>query len=200
MQLKTELAFQFKSKSLKDIFLMLGNYQFATTRQQDLSNSAFGHLRYNRSLLPYLKYELFNQIQFNQLLNLRSRYIAGTGLRFKFSNKQVFKGYFGIGGFYEYEESIEDVRVFRNDFRQSNYLVLSIKFPNNKGEFSSTTYYQPLFKKYSDFRVSNQSSLVFNITKKIAFTTTFSYFYDAFPPEDIAKETISIDNGLRFQF
>src|SRR5690606_2329416 len=114
-----------KTKNLKDIFLILGNYDFSKTRNQQLSNAAFGHLRYNRVINPTIKYELYTQVQANQLLNLRARYIAGTGLRFKFVKEKLFKVYLGVSSFYEYEESIETVRVFRNDFRMSNYLVLS---------------------------------------------------------------------------
>jgi len=201
IQFRTSLVYQCKTKSLKDIFLILGSYNYSKTRDQKLSNAAFGHLRYNRTLHPLLKYEIYTQIQFNQLLNLRSRYIAGTGLRFKFTNGNLFKSYLGVAGFYEYEESIEvDTRVFRNDFRMSNYLVLSFKFPKEKGELTSTTYYQPLFKTFNDFRISNQTILVINLSKKLAFTSSFSYFFDKFPPTGIAQETISFDNGIRLTF
>lgn len=198
-QFKSNAVFQFKTKSLKDVFLVLGNYQFSKTRDQQLSNAAFLHFRYNRRLNDWLKYEVYTQLQNNQLLSLRSRFISGTGLRFKFANETIFKGYLGISAFYEYEESIEEEnRLHRNDARMSNYLVLNFKFPNDKGEFISTSYYQPLVTKFSDFRFSNQSSLVINFTKHFAFTTTFSYFYDEFPPLGVARETISIENGIRF--
>lgn len=201
IQFRTSIVYQRKTKSLKDIFLVLGSYNYSKTRDQKLSNAAFGHIRYNRTLYPLLKYELYTQIQFNQLLNLRSRYIAGTGLRFKFTNKSLFKSYLGVAAFYEYEESIElDTRVFRNDFRMSNYLVLSLRLPKDKGELTSTTYYQPLFDRFDDFRISNQTTLVLNFSKKLAFTTSFSYFFDTFPPNGIAQETISIENGLRLTF
>lgn len=201
IQFRTSLVYQCKTKSLKDIFLVLGSYNYSKTRNQKLSNAAFGHIRYNRALHPLLKYELYTQIQFNQLLNLRSRYIAGTGLRFKFTNEKLFKSYLGVAAFYEYEESIEvDTRVFRNDFRMSNYLVLSLKLPKEKGEITSTSYYQPLFEKFNDFRITNQTTLVINFSKKLAFTSSFSYFFDRFPPTDIAQETISFENGIRLTF
>lgn len=198
-QFKSGAVFQFKSNNLKDIFLLLGNYQFSQTREQQLSNAAFFHLRYNRKLNKFLRYELYSQIQNNQLLSLRSRFISGTGLRIKFSNTKVFQAYLGISGFYEYEESIENnERLHRNDARMSDYLVLSFKFPNDKGEFVSTSYYQPLFSNFADFRFSNQSSLVIHLSKLLSFTTTFSYSYDEFPPLGVARETISMENGLRF--
>lgn len=197
-QLKTSAVFQFKTKSLKDIFLLLGSYDFSKTRNQQLSNAAFGHVRYNRVLNRTIKYELYTQLQANQLLNLRSRYIAGTGLRFKFVRGNLFKTYLGISSFYEYEESIETTRVYRNDFRMSNYLVLSLKLPKDKGELTSTTYYQPLYDRFSDYRLSNQTLLAINFTKNFAFTSSFTYTFDQNPPIGISTETISITNGIRF--
>lgn len=197
-QLKTSAVFQLKTKNLKDIFLILGSYDFSKTRNQQLSNAAFGHLRYNRFINNTIKYELYTQIQANQLLNLRSRYIAGTGLRFKFVKEKIFTLYVGISSFYEYEESIETTRVFRNDFRMSDYLVLSFKFPKNLGELTSTTYYQPLYDRFSDYRLSNQTMLSINFTKNFAFTSSFSYTFDQNPPIGISTETISFTNGIRY--
>ena len=105
--------------------------------------------------------------------------------------------YVGLASFYEYEESIETTRVFKNDFRMSDYLVLSLKLPNDKGEITSTTYYQPLYDRFSDYRLSNQTLIALNFTKNLAFTTSFSYTFDQNPPIGIATETISISNGLR---
>lgn len=197
-QLKTSAVFQLKTKSLKDIFLILGSYDFSKTRNQQLSNAAFGHIRYNRKLNDMVKYELYTQIQANQLLNLRSRYIAGTGFRFKFVKEKLFKVYLGIASFYEYEESIETTRVFKNDFRMSDYLVLSFKFPKNFGELTSTSYYQPLYDRFSDYRLSNQTMLSINFTKNFAFTSSFSYTFDQNPPAGISTETINFTNGIRY--
>lgn len=199
-QLKTSAVYQVKTKNYKDIFLLLGSYDFSKTRSTQLSNSAFGHFRYNHRLNTFLKYEFYTQLQTNQLLNLRSRYIAGNGLRFKFKNKKLLKAYLGVSAFYEYEESIEDVLVFRNDFRMSNYFVLSFKLPNSLGEITSTTYYQPLFDRFSDYRISSQSNLVLNIAKRVALTITFNYFFDEKPPVGINKETVSFTSGLRVTF
>lgn len=200
IQVKTSAVYQIKTKSYKDIFLVLGNYDFSKTRTAQLSNSAFGHLRYNRRINPSIKFELYTQLQTNQLLNLRSRYIAGTGLRFKFKNEKLLKSYLGITAFYEYEETQEDALVFRNDFRMSNYFVLSLKLPNSLGELTSTTYYQSLFDRFSDYRVTSQSNVVLNIVKHVALTITFNYFFDQNPPEGINKETVSFNSGLRLTF
>ncbi len=200
IQFKTSVVYQWKTKSLKDLFLILGNYNFSQTKGQKLSNAAFAHVRYNRKFSELVRYEAYSQIQYNELLNLRSRTILGTGLRFKFSAKKVFKSYIGIAGFYEYEENVETSRQFVNDFRMSNYLVLSAVFPKSKGEFTSTTYYQPKFDQFNDFRISNQTIFVINLTDRVAFTSSFSYFFDRFPPAGIAQETISFDNGIRVKF
>jgi hypothetical protein len=200
VQVRTSAVYQIKSKNYKDIFLLLGSYDFSKTKLAQLSNSAFGHFRYNRRLNPFLKYEIYTQLQTNQLLNLRSRYILGNGVRIKFKNKSILKPYLGISAFYEYEESIEDVLVFRNDFRMSNYFVLSLKLPKGLGEITSTTYYQPLFDRFSDYRLTSQSNLVLNIAKRISLSTMFSYFFDQNPPLGINKEAVHFTSGLRITF
>ena len=199
IQLRSSVVYQWKTKSLKDILLVLGNYNFSRTQVQRLSNSAFGHVRYNRKLSDLVRYELYSQVQYNQLLNLRVRYLTGTGLRFKFRSKKLFKSYLGISAFYEYEENQELTRTFINDFRMSNYLVLSLVLPKSKGELTSTTYYQPNFERLNDFRISNQTILVVNFTNRLAFTSSFSYFFDRFPPANIAQETINFENGIRLR-
>lgn len=197
---KSSIVFQSKSKSYKDILLFLANYEFSNSNKLKLSNSAFIHVRYNRKLTKLIRWEIYNQLQYNQLLNLYSRYIAGTGLRMKISNHKSFKSYIGLSSFYEYEETLEEKRTYKNDFRMSNYLVLSYKFLKEKGELTSTTYFQPLYSDLKDFRITNQSQIVLNFTKNISFTTTINYFFDRIPPVGIDKETFSFENGLRLTF
>lgn len=197
---KTSGVAQIKSKNLKNSYLLLLNLEYTQANSNVLSNSAFTHFRYNKKLNNWLKWEIYEQLQYNRLLNLKSRFISGTGLRFKLTKGKIFKCYIGISGFYEYEETRDEINRFKNDFRMSDYLVLTLKFPKEKGELSISSYYQPLYGDFSDYRITNQSNLVLNLNKHFAFTTSFNLYFDRFPPQGINRQTMSIQNGFRYSF
>lgn len=192
-------SFQFKSKSLKHIYLVLGNYDLAKSFGMTSNHAGFGHLRYNYKINKWFRWEVFSQIQFNELLSLKSRVLGGTGARFKVNKGKLFKTYIGVASFYEYEEVRQPGFAVNQGVRMSNYGVVSWQFPKNKGEFTSVTYYQPLFSNFGDFRINSQNALILNINKYIAFTVAFNYFIDSNPPEGVDREVISIQNGLRLK-
>lgn len=196
---KATTSFQFKSKSLKHIYLILGNYDLARSFGMTSNHAGFGHLRYNYKINKWLRWEVYSQIQFNELLSLKNRILGGTGARFKVNKGKHFKTYVGISSFYEYEEVQQPGFVVNEGFRMSNYGVISWEFPNKKGEFTSVTYYQPRLSNFSDFRINTQNAIILNVTKYLAFTVSFSYFTDSNPPEGVNREMISIENGLRIK-
>ena len=197
---KTSVGAQVKSKNLNHMLLVLGSYELARTNLSTINNAGFGHLRHNYKFNKWVRWEVYTQLQFNELLSLKYRYLAGTGPRFKLTHGETFKTYLGISTFYEYEQIQDVAQTINKDFRMSNYLVISIKFPKNRGEFTSTTYYQPLFTDFVDYRLTNQSLIQFNITKHLAFTTSVHYFFDFKPPTGVKQSTFALNNGLRWTF
>lgn len=197
---KTSLITQVKSKNLKQILLVLGNYNLASSNNSTINNSGFGHIRYNYKINKLVRWEVYSQLQFNELLSLRYRFLAGTGARLKLNQGETVSTYLGISTFYEHEQ-IQDVQeTINRDFRMSNYFVLSIKFPKKRGEFTSTTYYQPMLRQFSDYRLTNQSHIQFNITKHLSFNTSLNYFFDFNPPAGVKQSTFELHNGLRWTF
>jgi len=63
------IASQIKTKSLKDIFLVLLNVDYSEANNQQLSNSLMAHLRYNRKIFNQFRLEAFYQYQKNKILN-----------------------------------------------------------------------------------------------------------------------------------
>lgn len=197
---KSSLNAQFKSKNLKHIYLVLGNYAFTRSNTKTLANAAFGHFRYNYKYKDWLRWEAYTQLQLNELLSLKYRFLAGAGARFKLTHGEIFKAYIGVSAFYE-NELVEDVLLTESqDVRMSNYFSFSIKFPKGRGEFASTTYYQPLFEHFSDYRITTQSLVQLNISKHLSFITSVNYFFDYNPPVGVRPSTFSINNGLKIRF
>lgn len=197
---KSSLNAQLKSKNLKHIFLILGNYNLSSSNKSTISNAGFSHLRYNYMINKWFRWEAYTQLQFNELLSLRYRTLVGTGARFKLNHGETVKTYLGVSSFYEFEQ-LQDVQQTENrDLRMSNYFSVSIKFPKNKGEFTSTTYYQPLFRHLNDYRLTTQSLIQLNFSKHLALITSVNYFFDSNPPTGVKQSTFSINNGLRLTF
>ena len=72
--------------------------------------------------------------------------------------------------------------------------------PEETVTFSSTTYAQPLLKDWGDYRISNETSLSLNISKKLTFNATFKYAFDSQPPFEVPHNTYAFSNGLELEF
>ena len=197
---KSSLNAQFKTKNLKNTFLVLGNYALTQSNTATLANAAFGHLRYNYKYKDWLRWEAYSQLQLNELLSLKYRFLSGAGARFKLTHGEIFKAYIGVSAFYEHEVVEDVLQTESRDVRASNYFSFSIKLPKKRGEFASTTYYQPLINFWADYRITTQSLIQLNITKHLSFITSVNYFFDYNPPVGVKPSTFSINNGLRVRF
>jgi hypothetical protein len=183
-------------KNRKNHILFLSDLVYTASNKTTYANSGMAHLRYARRLAnsPW-KWEAYTQIQYNQLLNQRVRYLIGTGPRWKFFDKNDVRFFIGTSALWEYEELTHD-GVINNGFRWSNYLSWFIK--TKKGfSFSSTTYYQPLFDRIKDFRFSGQYWISQQITKRFDWRFEFNLFYDSNPPSSVQKTVFSSSTGFK---
>jgi len=196
--LSTGTLIEYKSKSTKDLWLLISDLSLITGNQEKFSNAGFGHLRYNRKIGESIRWEAFAQIQYNSLVKVDQRVLFGTGPRFKLTQLDNAKFYLGIAYMYEEEDLIEPIVVERNH-RMSSYFSFSL-FPEDEVTFVSTTYVQPLLTDSKDFRLSNETSLDLGITKKLILSITFRYGYDSRPPDGVPKSTYAFANSLELEF
>lgn len=189
---------EYKSRSTKDLWLLITELSLVKSDSEKFSNSGFGHLRYNRKLGNAVRWEAFTQIQYNSLTKIDKRILGGTGFRFKLTPYEEARFYLGIAYMYEYEELLDPL-VYHKDHRASSYFSFSL-YPTDAVTFMSTLYVQPLLKDARDYRLSNESSLVLKITKKLNVNATFKYAYDSRPPEGVPLNTYSFSNGIELQF
>lgn len=189
---------EYKSKSNKDLWLFITELSLIKSESVKFSNSGFGHLRYNRKLGNAVRWEVFSQIQYNSLTKIDKRILAGTGPRFKLTQYDNAKFYLGVAYMFEYEELL-DPRVFHKDHRLSSYFSFTLT-PAENVSFISTLYVQPLIRDFRDYRISNESSLVLDITRKLNLNVSFKYAYDARPPVGVPLNTYSFSNGIELEF
>ncbi|HMC01311.1 MAG TPA: DUF481 domain-containing protein [Flavobacteriaceae bacterium] len=184
----------------KNLWLFINDLNFQKIEGSSFVNKGIQHFRYNHTLTSKIKLEAFTQAQYDAISEIDFRGLIGLGPRYKLSKNDNYRFYLGTLVMYEYEKAsdIAEERIQR-DFRGSTYLSTSI-YPTDKITLISTSYYQPKLKSFKDFRFSNETSLLLEIFKGLAFKSTFSYNYDAFPVMDIPKAQYEFTNGLLYEF
>lgn len=198
LALSTGTLLEYKSKSNSDLWLLITELNLISAEKEKFSNSGFGHLRYNHKLGKAVRWEIFSQIQYNSLTKINKRFLAGTGPRFKLTQYENARFYWGVAYMYEYEE-VSDSTMLHHDHRASSYFSFTLS-PVETVSFSSTTYVQPLLKDWGDYRISNETSLSLNISKKLTFNATLKYAFDSNPPFQVPNNTYSFSNGLELAF
>lgn len=196
LDIRTGLHLQYKKG--KDLFLVICDYGMAKGDGETFDKSGFIHLRYNYKVTPWLRWEIFGQSQFNELLKVNQRELLGSGPRFKLSDKEKAKVYLGILYMYEYEEVLSSSIIERNH-RLSSYISYTIQLgPNFK--LVSTSYYQPKINYIADYRITSQHKLKIGINKNLSFTCSFNYLYDSRSAEGVPAKAYSIENGISWVF
>ena len=99
---------------------------------------------------------------------------------------------------YEYEE-LSDPQIINKDIRLSTYLSFTLA-PVKTITLRNTTYAQPLTGDFNDYRLLNNTTLRFGITKNLSFSTDFSFLYDSRPPIDVPNINYQVKNGLNYRF
>ncbi len=198
INVKNDIHIQYRNK--KNLILLINKLDFKEANDDALVNKGIQHLRYNYAFKPKVSWEAFAQSQYDAISKISFRGLLGSGFRFTLWNNPKYKIFLGNLFMYEYEENkIDEERFYHRDFRGSSYLSCSLH-PSDAVSFVSTTYYQPRLNNFEDYRLSNETSLALRIFKNLAFKSTFTYVYDAFPVEGIPNTQYKFTNGILYSF
>jgi hypothetical protein len=184
-------------KTQKDLWLILANHGFLKAGSEKYVSHGLIHLRYNTKVNPWLRWEIFAQWQNNLITQIDSRYLVGTGPRFKIFSTKVFRLYAASLMMYEREKERTTPVVKHSDMRNSSYVSFTIT-PEDHFEIISTTYYQPLLKNFSDHRILNQIVLRTKLGKHFKVSMRWSYLHDRFPAGSAPRTTYSFGSGLEY--
>ena len=187
------LEFNYKGRR----FLSLSKFSFIRADGEDFDNNGFQHLRYNVSVKPWLTYELFGQVQYNEAVFLKLRALAGTGFRFTLFERDAKGIYFGTLYMYEYDEESVSDKIHR-DHRSSSYLSINTNVGKN-AKLLSTTYYQPLFNDFTDYRLSSETSFNIKLFKQLTYKISYTFGFDSRAPEGAPQLVYTLSNGLQWQ-
>jgi len=187
---------QYKTKNLKNYYLLLGNIDYSLANGAELSNSGLIHFRYDRRLNKKLRIEAFIQYQYNKILGIESRSLIGVGPRYNVNKSEKTVFYIGSLVMQEFEKTSDNLNTLSYQ-RLSNYLSLSIKNKAKTIEFTAVVYYQPNINLWDDYRLSSQASLAFNMSSKVQFVNSINYGYDSYAPTNVNKKNIILTNGFK---
>lgn len=197
LQINTTARVEYKQE--RNLVLLLLDGKFLRAGSQDFNNAGFSHLRYNYKLTEVLVWEAYAQAQYNRLLLIRLRALAGNGLRVRLFKDPPGKNriYAGFAYLYEYNQFLEG-NEDRDWHRLSSYLSATFR-PGDGVLLVTTTYFQPQVDRFSNFRFSSEWRLALPVGKRLTFTSDFSWSVDRSLPSGAPQSTYSWLNGLTFR-
>jgi len=197
--MSTNLLSSLKTKNLKGIFLLLGNFELSKSGEQEFANSWFGHFRYNHEFTPVVRGEVFVQLLNNSLLFIDLRNLVGVGPRFKLVNSKPFNLYLGTSYMHEWERSSRyDSRTQAN--RLSSYLSFTLKPGESGFQLTNTSYYQPNLAYVADYRFLDEMQFALAITKHVSLLYTMRYYFDSAAPDGGYQRTLNLTFGINFKW
>lgn len=195
--LGTDIHVQYKMN--KHLILFKNDINFQKIEDDRFENSGITHVRYNYRFRPRVAWEAFVQGQYNKVNLIDFRGLVGTGPRIKLTNSEKYKFYAGMLAMFEYEEVTDGITPLQRNFRKSTYLSFSL-YPTDNISIVSTTYYQPLVKNFSDYRLSSQNSLLVELVKNFGLKINYTFVYDAFPAVGIPNSQYDFSTGVTYSF
>lgn len=196
---RTSVGVHLQYKTQKNLWLILGSYDFFKGGSRKFTDNSFFHLRFNRKLNKWLRWEIFGQAQNNLITQMKARILLGTGPRFKICSTTIFRLYAASLVMYEREREKTTPAVKHNDIRSSSYVSFTI-VPVSNVELISTTFYQPLFKKISDYRIMNEATLKVKAYKQFGLSLSWRYLHDSNPAGTARQTTYLFSSGVNFDF
>lgn len=192
-----ETHVQYKTRRDLGLWLILGDIGFLKINNTRVASDGLLHIRYNKKVNNWLRWEFFTQFQNNVITQIDSRFLLGTGPRFKLSQLENFKLYVGCLLMYERELERTVPKITHNDIRNSSYLSFSW-LPKSYLELTSTTYFQPLIRKFSDYRIMNQIAFKVKATPHFSLSLKWNYLHDRFPAGTAPRTTYSFSTGVNY--
>lgn len=200
----------------KHTILFLNDYSIINVKidknNTELENKNFQHIRYNYSIVDTNKitFEIFTQHQQNKIKFLKSRFLAGSGFRFKIIENKNLSFYIANLAMYENEILSDSLNTITSTIKADIYSSIAFSI-NDFITFKNVVYYQPAlinlnnykdFAFIKDYRLYLESSVDFQIYKNIFYQMQFQMSYDSRPPIELINTPLfyNFKNQLTFKF
>lgn len=194
---EAEVHMQYKTSKDMGLWLILADLNYLRIGKDEVVSNQFLHLRYNYKLNEHIRWEVFGQFQNNAVTQIDSRFLIGTGPRFKLVKTPKFRLYAASLIMFEKEKESTIPVVKHNDVRSSSYISFTWT-PTSTFEVISTSFFQPLFNKFSDYRILNQLVLKSKISQHFGLSVKWNYLHDRFPAGTSPRTTYNLSTGLDY--
>lgn len=197
--INTDIGIHMQYKIKKHLWILMANYNFLKGANQKYVDNRFVHFRYAFKVIRRLNLESYIQAESNLITQLESRYILGAGPRVKvFSNKLI---HLHVASHLNFERKIERTTpdVAHHDLRSSSYFSF-VMTPNERLEFSSTFFYQPVLKNFNDFRILNYATLKVKAAKHLALSVRWYLLHDHLPIGTAPESLYTFGTGVDYDF
>ena len=194
------------------ILILLGNMDGSFNGKVILENNGYFQFRFRDNDKRKVAPDFFCQYQWNGVLGMRNRALAGCNARFRFWEGKKDDLYSSIGVFYEFEKwnsntsgygfnNDSSVEVIRNIPRLNLSSKAAIQF--KKGiDFSARTYVQfPMNSQFQYFlkpRWIIDLNLFFKISNHLEMKLSYDHVYDSYRPLPIDKYYYNLNLGVQF--
>lgn len=182
---------------------LYGSGNYTRLNQKTSIAKAMAHLRYNYELRSWLWAEAFGQVEHDKFRRLTNRELIGAGPRLQVFETESLDVFYGTS----YMAEWENVNLADGDtadaltlhHRWSHYLSLSISL-TDAFTAGSTTYVQPRFDRFEDYRILNENYVEAGITDVISTKVSTWMRHDSEPPDDVKRTDFLITNAFVAKF
>ena len=181
------------------VYLLLTDLKMIKKNNESLINKGVIHVRRIQELnnTEYIKSEFFGQLQFNGIQKIKQRFLLGSGARIKLIGNDTINCNFSLGGMYEYEETT--IETFHHALRLTSYISFNWNI-RDKWKLRLINYYQPKVNRVIDYRLSNETSLSYQVSKEVSIVGIYNLLYDSSPVLEIPNNIYSGYLLFRYKF
>lgn len=200
-----EYSLNFSFKKEKNSFQLLSGGEYINESKEVVSNSLYSQLRYSYNFSAKSRLFAFTQLQSNAILLLEQRALLGAGFRQNiFKNKKDTSRVFKIdisAGIMQEQELLNRTDLPKTEKYYTNYTrsVISLFVINevtNVFTIVNTMYLQQHLKNISDYRLLNETNLIFAINKVLSISLDMEYRFDSDAPTILKNTDFNTNFGF----
>jgi len=167
---------------------------------EEILDNKYLHLRYNYLFGERLRTFHFLQLQTNQNLFLKRRFLFGSGVRYRLVGGGEAGLDIGSGAMMETERLDPDKlspgeESNTETLRMANLLVGS--GPVGDGSrWTAVVYYQPAFSGFEDYRLLGEAGLSVKIINSLDLTVDLTWRHDSRAPAGLEEDDLGLKTGI----
>jgi hypothetical protein len=214
IELTQQTEIDFLNKENTNILIVLAHTDLVFNGVNVLENNGYFQLRFRDNDIKKIAADYYAQYQWNGILGLQNRAVAGCNARFKFWDDRTDDLYAGLGVFYEFERwnpFLENYAFGGTDLQEVNRSLIRLNMTlktainlNNGLDFSAITYIQaPLNAGVENIlnpRWFLDAQLNFHLNRHLDFQIKYNQNLDFLRPLPIDSFFYSSTLGCRVKF